>query len=130
MESLFYRFHHTQATNYNHSTEVSWGIEQGICPLNEHIFTDINYLPSQITDRPDNNTPLRTETPETEEENIETERSTDFILENMQPLLKALLRKPTNRGRKPRKSAALMDNVEMKALRVEQEATVRKKINQ
>lgn len=104
----------------------------GICPLNENIFTEIDFLPSKITDRVENE-PQRPRTPnESVEEPAEDDREINFdaVLEKLHPFQKAAPRKSTNRGRKRRKTAILTDENEMETLRTEQEANARKKKEQ
>ncbi|XP_043461002.1 uncharacterized protein LOC122497779 isoform X2 [Leptopilina heterotoma] len=91
----------------------------GIWPLNENVFTDIDFLPSDITDR--ENTVNRASTSadsDTEQERMSAVSDVnetvdlDKTLEEIHPYPKAAPRKQTKRGRK-RKSAILTDSQEM-----------------
>lgn len=114
----------------------------GICPLNEDIFTDEDFLPSEVTNRPA--IEIRPISPAYAEDDddggnvvnqvgaIFEVETTDHIdldatLEEVQPYPKAGPRKATKRGRKPRKTAILTDPQEMETLRAEQKAVADKK---
>lgn len=130
----------------------------GICPLNENIFTDADFLPSEITDRPQNEIP-RPLTPEELDEPEELNESEkldepetlidleinmevdevenglelvdlDSTLQEVNPYPKAPARKSTGRGRKARKSAVLTDEGEIENLRAEQQAVADNKAAQ
>ncbi|XP_043470932.1 uncharacterized protein LOC122504099 [Leptopilina heterotoma] len=105
----------------------------GIWPLNENVFTDIDFLPSDITDR--ENTVNRASTSadsDTEQEwmsavyDVNETVDLDKTLKEIHPYIKASPRKQTKRGRK-RKSAILTDSQEMAPLRAEQQALSEKK---
>ncbi|XP_043461173.1 uncharacterized protein LOC122497871 [Leptopilina heterotoma] len=110
----------------------------GIFPLNDSIFTEEDFLPSEVTNRsPEDSLPVTDEVPNVEQEmanHVETEDqendvvNLDSLIENVRPFPKAAPRKISNRGRKRRKCAILTDSEEMEALRLEQETAAQNKL--
>lgn len=121
----------------------------GICPLNDNIFTEVDFLPSYVTDRPptnEANTEMNADAEMANIEDVEMESLADSsvysnvganvevemedlnrTLEVIQPFPKAVARKTDGRGRKRRKAAILTDNDTMANLRIEQEASATKR---
>lgn len=122
----------------------------GIFPFNRDIFTDADFMPSYVSDRPDpsavttkltpttdtTTTPIvdtqvastsYTSTPIVSQTYPSTSKSCYPTPEELRPLPKAGPRKDNNRGRKRRKSAILTDTPEKLALYEEQQKSKQRK---
>ena len=110
----------------------------GICPFNKHIFTDADFMPSYLTDRPDpSNMPNHSSVLSEENTNqissvvIPATPSTSSEIglqqtfpspEEVRPFQKAEPRKGKNSNKRKRTSAILTDTPVKEALQLEQRA--------
>ncbi|XP_043461954.1 tigger transposable element-derived protein 1-like [Leptopilina heterotoma] len=120
----------------------------GIWPFNRNIFTEDDFLASTVTDRPYENvdkaslshpmSPTLPLEPVIQEPSISNPMSplnqepmqvdvNQISVEVIRPLPKAEARKESNRGRKRRKAAILIDPEMIETIRVEQEEVAKKK---
>lgn len=108
----------------------------GICPLNEHVFDEVDFLISEMTDRINEPEPEpfvggREEILHNDETHDDVKNlSAEQTLENRRPSPKAAPRKTTTQGRKKRKSAVLTDEAVIDALRKKQKNMAKTKEKQ
>jgi len=108
----------------------------GILPFNQHIFSESDYLPSFVTDRPqpeNQSTPSATETQAATAACLENAASSNanesvkFSPESVRPYLKAAPKKSKQNNRRKRQSAILTDTPVKGAIEKEKEERSAKK---
>lgn len=111
----------------------------GICPFNRHIFTEADFMPSYVTDRPEPSNETHNQsrpmldmsaTPDTSTPSTSVEKDQVKMIptpEDVRPLKKAEPRKTKGSNKRTRTSAILTDTPIKLALELEQKAALKRK---